>query len=84
MKQRSRDNLSERDLTRTTKEDKTIIHLFERNLTLILRQAQNQFYKKGINTMRRRLYESKMEYYDLQSKNLSQTKTRHKTTGISS
>jgi len=56
------DDLPNRGLSRTTREDKTIVRLFERNPTLTLRQARNQLLEKGINIIRRRLYESKIKY----------------------
>jgi len=83
------DDLLNRGLSRTTtsRGDKTIVHLFEQNPTLTLRQARNQLLEKGINiginTIRRRLYESKIHKISFHYQETSfNRKTCHKTTGM--
>ena len=62
------DDLPERGETRATsnKEDKAIIALFKRNPNLRLREAKAKLKKKGLhvslNTIRRRLAETKVQY----------------------
>ena len=62
------DNLPERGRSRatTSKEDEMIVRLFRWNSTLALRQGQTLLRKKalhvGLNTIKRRLKESKLTY----------------------